>query len=61
MNDEAGNALLAYGTLLGLDREELSDPVLIEEATALLDERRLASQRDLGETPLPLTFAPPQT
>ena len=60
MNDDARNALFAYGTLLGLDREELSDPVLIEEATALLDAIRLASKRDLGETRLPLMFAPPK-
>jgi hypothetical protein len=60
MNDDACNALFAYGMLLGLAREELSDPVLIQEATALLDAIRLASRRDLGETLLPLVFAPPE-
>ena len=55
MNERARDAILAYAELLGLDPEEVDDPVLIEETRALLDVLSFAAERDLGETPLPTT------
>lgn len=55
MNEEMRDAMLAHAELLGLDRDEVDDPVLIQETCALLDALRLAAERDLGETPLPTT------
>lgn len=55
MNEDARDAILAHAELLGLDREQVDDPVLIEETRALLDALRFAAERDLGETPLPAT------
>lgn len=60
MNDDARDAILAYGALLGLNRDELDDPALIEETAALIAALRLAAERDLGETPLPIAFRPEQ-
>lgn len=60
MSEDVREALLAYGAFLGLDRDALADPALLEETAALLEALAAASKSELGETPLPLAFAPPQ-
>jgi hypothetical protein len=57
-NDETGEALRAYGRLLGLAPADLEDPELIEETAALTSALAAAAERDLGDAaPAPL-FAP---
>ena len=57
-DNETGEALRAYGRLLGLPEVDLEDPVLIEETAALTSALSAAAERDLGASaPAPL-FVP---
>lgn len=57
-DNETGEALRAYGRLLGLPEADLEDPALIEETAALTRALAAAAERDLGAAAPALLFVP---